>query len=75
MHRQSLKESQQEALENALQDLETTRMTPSNDPKLAALKEDIRRAIKKRLSIHPLKRVVASRPHVARLRKVRGKLN
>jgi hypothetical protein len=48
MRRESLKESQQEALENALHDLETTRMTPSNDPKLAALKEDIRRAIKKR---------------------------
>lgn len=47
MRRQSLKESQREALENALTDLEKKRMTPPGAPKLAALKEDIRRAIKK----------------------------
>jgi hypothetical protein len=48
MRRQSLKELQQEALENALQDLETTRMTLPDDPKLSELKADIRRAIEKR---------------------------
>jgi hypothetical protein len=41
-------EKSQEALDNALRDLETTRMTPSDDPKLAKLKADIRRAIDKR---------------------------
>ena len=42
---ESLKKSQ-EALDSALQDLETTRMTPPGDPKLSALKADIRRAIR-----------------------------
>jgi hypothetical protein len=48
MRRQLLKELQQEALENALQDLETTRMTLPDDPKLSELKADIRRAIEMR---------------------------
>jgi hypothetical protein len=47
MRLESLKKSR-EALDNALHDLENTRMTPPNDANLAALKEDIRRAIKKR---------------------------
>ena len=46
MRHESLKKSQ-EALDDALQDLETTRMTPPDDPKLSALKADIRRAIDK----------------------------
>ena len=41
-------EKSREALDNALHDLETTRMTPSDDPKLSELKADIRRAIDKR---------------------------
>ena len=44
---ESLKKSQ-EALDDALHDLETTRMTRPNDPKLSELKADIRRAIEKR---------------------------
>jgi hypothetical protein len=43
---ESLKKSR-EALDSALHDLETTRMTPPDDPKLSALKADIRRAIQK----------------------------
>ena len=46
MRHESLKKSQ-EALDDALQDLETTRMIPPDDPKLSALKGDIRRAIAK----------------------------
>jgi hypothetical protein len=46
MRFESLKKSQ-EALDDALHDLETTRLTPPDDPKLAALKADIRRAIQK----------------------------
>jgi hypothetical protein len=44
---ESLKKSQ-EALNDALQDLETTRLTPPDDPKLSELKADIRRATEKR---------------------------
>ena len=44
---ESLKKSQDD-LDSALQDLETTRMTRPDDPKLSELKADIRRAIDKR---------------------------
>jgi hypothetical protein len=37
----------QEALANALDGLEDTRMTPSDDPALSKLKADIRRSITK----------------------------
>jgi hypothetical protein len=36
-----------EALDDALHYLETTRLTPPDDPKLSALKADIRKAIQK----------------------------
>lgn len=60
MRLESLKKSQ-EALDNALHDLETTRLTPPDDPKLSALKADIRRAIEKP-RIGKQKRAKASRP-------------
>ncbi|HJT68804.1 MAG TPA: hypothetical protein VJ731_01320 [Terriglobales bacterium] len=44
MRDESLKKTQ-EALDNALQDLETIRMTPPDDPKLSSLKAEIRQAI------------------------------
>ena len=46
MRREALQKSQ-EALDDALKDLETTRMIPPDDPKLSALKGDIREAIEK----------------------------
>jgi hypothetical protein len=45
MARDPLKESRQ-ALVKVLADLEGTRMTPPDDPKLSKLKDNIRRAIK-----------------------------
>ncbi len=45
MRLESLNQSQ-EALDDALYDLENTRLTRPDDPKLSELKADIRRAIK-----------------------------
>jgi hypothetical protein len=46
MRLDSLKKSK-EALDHALQDLENTRLTPPDHPKLSELKAEIRRAIRK----------------------------